>query len=196
MIDGIEDPVADGAVVALRVARAQAFGEGNERTAFLLARWRLDRNDQDAAVLLRPDDRAAADLLVRAAAGSDTRDQLIRSDLSDHSMISGRSGPGRAWFGYSPGDFVRGPRDGGVLAGGLLPAPPDSDSLPNEALGSSRRAADLLVEPSSFGGDERAEAVPWSDVRGEDGVVLVRLFGRYVAADRMAPRSSPGRGPM
>lgn len=77
-IDGIEDPVAAAAVVAFRVARAQAFGEGNKRTAFLLARWLLDRNDQDAAVLLPPDDRAAADLLVRAAAGSDTQDQLIR----------------------------------------------------------------------------------------------------------------------
>lgn len=77
-IDGIEDPVAAAAVVAFRVARAQAFGEGNKRTAFLLARWLLDRNDQDAAVLLPPDDREAADLLVRAAAGSDTQNQLIR----------------------------------------------------------------------------------------------------------------------
>ena len=77
-IDGIEDPVAAAAVVAFRVARAQAFGEGNKRTAFLLARWLLDHNDHDAAVLLPPDDREAADLLVRAAARSGTQDQLIR----------------------------------------------------------------------------------------------------------------------
>lgn len=70
--------MAAAAVVAFRVARAQAFGEGNKRTAILLAHWLLDRNDQDATVVLPPDDREAADLLVRAAAGSDTQDQLIR----------------------------------------------------------------------------------------------------------------------
>ncbi|MHB1928120.1 MAG: Fic family protein [Acidimicrobiales bacterium] len=76
--DEIEDPVTAAAVVAFRVARAQAFAEGNKRTAFLLARWLLDRNGQDATTLLPPDDRQAAGLLVRAAAGSDTQDQLIR----------------------------------------------------------------------------------------------------------------------
>jgi hypothetical protein len=34
----VNDPVTAAAMVAYRVARAQAFGEGNKRTAFLLAK--------------------------------------------------------------------------------------------------------------------------------------------------------------
>lgn len=77
-IDDLDDPVAAAAVIAFRVARTQAFGEGNKRTAFLLARWVLDSNAQDASALLPPDDRAFADLLVRAAAGSDVQEEIIQ----------------------------------------------------------------------------------------------------------------------
>jgi prophage maintenance system killer protein len=50
--DGIVDPVAVAARLAYRVAAAQAFAEGNKRTALLLARWVLDHNDVDGAKVL------------------------------------------------------------------------------------------------------------------------------------------------
>lgn len=73
----IDDPVAAAAVIGYRVARAQGFGEGNKRTAFLLAKWTLDRNGQDGAGILPPDDREVADLLVKAAAGEDVQSALL-----------------------------------------------------------------------------------------------------------------------
>ena len=36
------DPVVAAGKLAFRVAHAQAFGEGNKRTALLLARWLLE----------------------------------------------------------------------------------------------------------------------------------------------------------
>lgn len=57
-------------MLACRLTRAQGFTEGNKRTGLLLARWILDRNDIDGAMLLPPDDRGFAGLLVRAASGS------------------------------------------------------------------------------------------------------------------------------
>lgn len=75
-VSEIEDPVRAAAIVAYRVARAQGFGEGNKRTAFLLAKWILDRNGLDGSAILPPDDRAVADLLVNAAAGQDVQDDL------------------------------------------------------------------------------------------------------------------------
>jgi prophage maintenance system killer protein len=77
----IEDPLALAAVVAHRVARAQGFGEGYKRTAFLLAKWTLDRNGLDGSAILPSDDRAVADLLVKAAAGQAVQDVLV--DLLD-----------------------------------------------------------------------------------------------------------------
>jgi prophage maintenance system killer protein len=76
-IDGIEDVVTAAAVLAYRVARAQAFGEANKRTAFLLARWTLDRNGEDGAALLPPDDRYFPALLVKAASGLDVEGEII-----------------------------------------------------------------------------------------------------------------------
>jgi prophage maintenance system killer protein len=76
-IEGIDDPVTAAATLAFRVAFAQAFGEGNKRTALLLARWVLDRNGVDGAALLPADDRVLADLLVQAAAGNDVEQEII-----------------------------------------------------------------------------------------------------------------------
>jgi prophage maintenance system killer protein len=76
-IADFDDPVAAAAALAYRLTRAQAFGEGNKRTALLLARWVLDRNGVDGSRLLRPDDREFADLLVKAASGRDVEDELI-----------------------------------------------------------------------------------------------------------------------
>jgi prophage maintenance system killer protein len=76
-IDDIEDAVVAAAVLAYRITRTQGFGEGNKRTALLLARWMLDRNGLDGATILPPDDRVVADLLVKAAAGNDVEADLI-----------------------------------------------------------------------------------------------------------------------
>lgn len=75
-IDDIDDPVSAAAVLLYRVTRAQAFGEGNKRTAFLLARWTLDRNGEDGARLMPASDRELADLLVEAAAGTDAQAEI------------------------------------------------------------------------------------------------------------------------
>ena len=76
-IAGTDDPVTAAAVLAYRVARAQAFGEANKRTAFVLAKWVLDRNGEDGAALLAPDDRVFPALLVKAAAGHDVENEMI-----------------------------------------------------------------------------------------------------------------------
>jgi hypothetical protein len=72
----IDDPI-DAAVLSYRVVRAQAFGEGNKRTALLLARWLLDRNGVDGARVLPGADREFADLLVRAASGHDVEAEIL-----------------------------------------------------------------------------------------------------------------------
>src|SRR5260370_15215000 len=76
-IDSLEDPVEAAAVLAYRVARAQGFAEGNKRTALLLARWVLDRNGVDGAVLIPPEDRQIGDLFVKAASGLDVESEFI-----------------------------------------------------------------------------------------------------------------------
>jgi prophage maintenance system killer protein len=76
-IDVVEDPVEAAAVLAYRIVRAQAFGEGNKRTALLLARWLLDRNGVDGAAVLPSEDRVFGDLLVRAAAGNDVESEIV-----------------------------------------------------------------------------------------------------------------------
>lgn len=76
-IDHLDDPVDAAAIVAFRVTRAQAFGEANKRTALLLARWVLDRNKADGSVIVPPEDRIIADLLVQAAAGTDVESALM-----------------------------------------------------------------------------------------------------------------------
>ena len=70
-IELIEDPVEAAAILAFRVARAQAFAEGNKRTALLAARWVLDRNGLEGAAFLPSDDREIGALLVKAASGQD-----------------------------------------------------------------------------------------------------------------------------
>lgn len=65
-------------MLAYRVARAQGFGEGNKRTALLLARWLLDRNGKDGLRFLPAADREVADLLVAAAGGLDVERQLFK----------------------------------------------------------------------------------------------------------------------
>lgn len=77
-IDDIDDPVEAAVVLAYRVVRAQGFGEGNKRTALLLARWLLDHNGVDGAKVLPPHDREFADLLVQAASGHNVEAEIVR----------------------------------------------------------------------------------------------------------------------
>ena len=76
-IGSMEDPLEAAAVLVYRVTRAQAFGEANQRTALLLARWLLDRNGVDGSVIIPADDRRLADLLIRAAAGTDVGNEIL-----------------------------------------------------------------------------------------------------------------------
>ena len=64
-------------MLAFRVARAQGFAEGNKRTALLLARWLLDHNGLDGAVILPRNDSVLAELLIRAAAGVDVEREIV-----------------------------------------------------------------------------------------------------------------------
>ena len=77
----IDDPVRAAAVLCYRLARTQAFGEGNKRTALLAAKWVLDRNGVEGTRLIPADDRVLADLLVQAASGHDVEQSMI--DLFD-----------------------------------------------------------------------------------------------------------------
>jgi prophage maintenance system killer protein len=81
-IDLIEDPVEAAAVLAYRVARAQAFGEGNKRTALLVARWVLDRNGLEGATFLPSGDPEIGALLVKAASGQDAGADFVALLLS------------------------------------------------------------------------------------------------------------------
>ncbi|MBI2169138.1 MAG: Fic family protein [Actinobacteria bacterium] len=76
-VDDIEDPVVAAAQLAYRVTWTQGFGEGNKRTALLLARWVLDQNGLDGAIFLPPEDREFATLLVKAASGTDVEAEII-----------------------------------------------------------------------------------------------------------------------
>jgi prophage maintenance system killer protein len=76
-IADLEDVVEAAAVLAYRVARAQGFGEGNKRTALLLARWLLDRNGENGLRYIPAEDRVIADLLVAAAGGRNVERELI-----------------------------------------------------------------------------------------------------------------------
>jgi prophage maintenance system killer protein len=71
------DVVVAAARLAFRVARTQAFGEGNKRTALLLARWLLDHNGEDGKKILPTDDQTLADLLVQAASGTDVEAPIL-----------------------------------------------------------------------------------------------------------------------
>jgi prophage maintenance system killer protein len=76
-IDHLEEAVEAAAILAFRVTRTQAFGEGNKRTALLLARWLLDMNGYNGAQCLPADDREVAHLLLKAAVGTDVESELI-----------------------------------------------------------------------------------------------------------------------
>ena len=71
------DPIVAAAVATSRITRAQAFTEGNKRTALLVGRWILDRNDFDGGSMIPPDDFELANLLLDAARGADTDEKVV-----------------------------------------------------------------------------------------------------------------------
>ncbi|MGH3732132.1 MAG: Fic family protein [Acidimicrobiales bacterium] len=73
----VEDPVRAAGLVAYRIAKSQAFSEGNKRTAVLTARWILDENQVDGQRFIRESDFDLANLLLRAARGEDVGDQIL-----------------------------------------------------------------------------------------------------------------------
>jgi len=68
--NGRKTPVEAAASAVGRIARSQAFTEGNKRTALLVGRWILDRNDVDGLRFIPEDDSELGNLLLSAASGS------------------------------------------------------------------------------------------------------------------------------
>ncbi|HUD17326.1 MAG TPA: Fic family protein [Acidimicrobiales bacterium] len=72
-----EDPVVAAATAVGRIARSQAFTEGNKRTALLIGRWILDRNGVDGLRFIPEHDTQLGDLLLSAARGIDETRSVI-----------------------------------------------------------------------------------------------------------------------
>ena len=70
------DPVVASAIALARIARSQAFTEGNKRTALLVGRWILDRNGVDGFRFMPEDDTELASLLLSAARGIDETEHV------------------------------------------------------------------------------------------------------------------------
>ena len=71
------DPVSAAAIAVERIARSQAFTEGNKRTALLVGRWILDRNGEDGRHFIPEDDFTLANLLLSAARGNDEAAEIL-----------------------------------------------------------------------------------------------------------------------
>jgi prophage maintenance system killer protein len=70
------DPVVAAALRVSRLAQSQPFREGNKRTAVLVSRWILDCNGLDGAKYVAENDIDLARLLLRAARGTDVRQEV------------------------------------------------------------------------------------------------------------------------
>ena len=71
------DPIVVAAMATSRITRAQAFTEGNKRTALLVGRWILDRNDFDGGSMIPRNDFELANLLLDAARGRDMDEKVV-----------------------------------------------------------------------------------------------------------------------
>jgi prophage maintenance system killer protein len=72
--DDGSDPIGVAGVLMARIARAQAFGEGNKRTAFVAAVLFLEDANLDGAIA---DSEEVRQLLVRASMGADIEAAMI-----------------------------------------------------------------------------------------------------------------------
>lgn len=71
------DPLTAAAIATSRIARSQAFSEGNKRTALLIGRWILDRNGLKGDEIIPSNDLELANLLLKAARGEDISPQVL-----------------------------------------------------------------------------------------------------------------------
>ena len=71
------DPVIAAATAVGRIARSQAFAEGNKRTALLIGRWILDRNGVEGLRFIPEHDTELGALLLSAARGIDETVRVI-----------------------------------------------------------------------------------------------------------------------
>ncbi len=76
-LQGETDPVIAAATAVGRIARTQAFTEGNKRTALLIGRWILDRNGVDGLRFIPEHDSELGNLLLSAARGIDETEHVI-----------------------------------------------------------------------------------------------------------------------
>jgi hypothetical protein len=84
-LEGETDPVIAAAHAVSRIARSQAFTEGNKRPALLVGRWILDRNGIDDGLRIMPtDDWELGGLLLSAARGVDETERISRLFQSRH----------------------------------------------------------------------------------------------------------------
>jgi prophage maintenance system killer protein len=77
-LEGETDPVTAAAHAVSRIARSQAFTEGNKRTALLVGRWILDRNGIDGLRFIPTNDTELGALLLSAARGVDETERISR----------------------------------------------------------------------------------------------------------------------
>ena len=71
------DPVDAAAALLYEIAAAQAFFEGNKRTAAVIARWFIRTNTEfDPDSLIRPDDPTLGSLLIATARGERNQDAI------------------------------------------------------------------------------------------------------------------------
>jgi prophage maintenance system killer protein len=71
------DPLIAAAIATSRIARSQAFSEGNKRTALLVGRWILEQNGLSGSRIIPKDDHELANLLLRAARGEEISEQVV-----------------------------------------------------------------------------------------------------------------------
>ena len=76
-LETIYDPVLYAGMLLSRLARTQAFTEGNKRTALAVGHFVLTFNKLDPLVFLPPDDEWLQETLVKAAMGADVEQELL-----------------------------------------------------------------------------------------------------------------------
>jgi prophage maintenance system killer protein len=75
--ENISDPVLLAGLLMSRLARSQAFTEGNKRTALAVAHFVLLANGYDPEIYLPPGDARISDYLLLAARGVNVEQEII-----------------------------------------------------------------------------------------------------------------------
>ena len=80
-LEKTSDPVLLAGLLMSRLARSQAFTEGNKRTALAIAHFVLSANGLDPEAYLPPGDSQIRECLLRAARGEDVEQEVIATML-------------------------------------------------------------------------------------------------------------------